>query len=152
MNAPVRSISDAGLSIIKEFEQLRLKAYLPTEDDVPTIGWGHTRGVRLSDVCTLAQAERWIREDCYDAEREVNWRVRVPINQNQFDALVSFVFNVGGANFASSTLLKKLNGADYAGASAEFPRWNKQKGKVLGGLVRRRELERVLFLKPTDTA
>lgn len=123
-----KHIADPGLDIIKESELMRLVAYLPTPNDVPTIGWGHTAGVKLGDKCTVQQAAQWLREDCAWAEREVNRLVTVPLNQNQFDALVSLVFNIGSGNFASSTLLRKLNAGDYAGAANEFPRWNKQKG------------------------
>lgn len=144
-------VAGPGLEIIKDSEQLRLSAYLPTPVDVPTIGYGHTRGVKLGDTCTPEQAEQWLREDCAEAESAVGTLVKAPINQNQFDALVSLVFNIGGGNFASSTLLRKLNAGDYAGAADEFPRWNKQAGVVLGGLVKRRARERELFLTPVIT-
>lgn len=75
--------------------------------------------------------------------------VEVPLNQNQFDALASFTYNLGETNLSSSTLLKKLNAKDYTGASNEFLKWNRAGGKVLNGLVRRREAERNLFLKKT---
>jgi lysozyme len=143
-----RSIQEPGLRIIKHFEKCRLKAYLPTPDDVPTIGWGHTLGVELGDTCSQEQADVWLKEDCQDAENAVNYYVRLPITQNQFDALVSFVFNIGGPRFRASTLLRKLNSGDYAGASAEFPHWRLQKGKVLNGLIKRRAMERELFLTP----
>jgi lysozyme len=123
---------------------------MPTPNDVPTIGWGHTKGVKMGDSCTIMQADEWLREDCRDAENEVNRCVRAIITQNQFDALVSFVFNIGGPNFRASTLLSKLNSGDYAGAAAQFPRWNKQGGVVLNGLTRRRAQEMALFLKPAE--
>lgn len=146
----MRRIAAPGLAIIKSSEALRLKAYLPTKNDVPTIGYGHTRGVQLGDTCTVEQAEKWLREDCWDSENEVNVMVTVPLTQNQFDALVSLVFNIGGPNFQSSTLRKRLNAKLYQQAADQFPRWNKQKGKVLGGLVTRRAKERELFLTPVD--
>lgn len=142
-------VSTPGLNIIKSSEALRLRAYL-CPAGIPTIGWGHTRGVKVGDMCTHLQAEQFLREDCRDAERAVNARVKVPLTQNQFDALVSFVFNVGGGAFASSTMLRKLNAGDYAGAAEQFPRWNKSGGKVLRGLTLRRERERSLFLKPME--
>ncbi|WP_312069487.1 lysozyme, partial [Acinetobacter sp.] len=77
----------------------------------------------------------------------VNNLVKVPLSQNQFDALVSLTYNIGSTAFKNSTLLKKLNAKDYAGAADQFLRWNKGGGKVLKGLVRRREAERALFLK-----
>lgn len=142
-------ISATGLEIIKASEALRLVAYRPTPTDVWTIGWGHTHGVRPGDRCTPAQADQWLAEDCFDAEFEVEEHVTVPLSQSQFDALVSFTYNCGGENLAHSTLLRLLNAGDYAGAAAQFPRWNKDNGKVLPGLVIRREKERHLFLTPT---
>lgn len=144
-------IAEPGLAIIKASEALRLKAYLPTKDDVPTIGYGHTRGVKLGDTCTLEQAEAWLREDCEDAENDVLATVKVPLTQNQFDALVSLVFNIGGKAFRASTLLKRLNAKLYQQAADQFPRWNKQAGKVLNGLTKRRARERSLFLKADGT-
>lgn len=145
----MKRIAAPGLTIIKIFEALRLRAYL-CPAGIPTIGWGHTRGVKMGDTCTYLQAEQWLREDCRDAERAVNARVKVPLTQNQFDALVSFVFNVGGGAFASSTMLRKLNAGDYVGAAEQFPRWNKSGGKVLRGLTLRREREQNLFLKQSE--
>lgn len=148
MKSLVRSIAEPGLDIIRSCESLRLQAYMPTPNDVPTIGYGHTAGVKMGDVCTIQQANTWLREDCADAEKDVNWRVTAPLSQNQFDALVSLVFNIGGTNFAASTLLKRLNARLYPEAADQFLVWNKQAGKVLGGLVKRRARERELFLKP----
>jgi len=133
-------------TLIKKWEQLRLKAYKPTPNDVWTIGWGHTEGVRPHMTITRQQAQEYFESDIEWAERAVNQLVKVPLTQNQFDALVSFVFNVGRGAFASSTMLRKLNNKDYGGAANEFPRWNKQKGKVLRGLVRRRAEEMEVFL------
>lgn len=152
-------VAGPGLEIIKDSEQLRLAAYMPTPNDVPTIGYGHTAGVKMGDTCTPAQAEQWLREDCAEAEAAVNELVKVPLNQNQFDALVSFTFNVGAdidadtiaEGLGDSTLLRKLNAGDYAGAADEFPKWCKQAGIVLGGLVKRRARERELFLTPVIT-
>lgn len=135
--------------IIRDFEKLKLTAYLPTKDDVWTIGYGHTKGVKPGMTITEEQAEIYLKEDVKWAEDAVNKLVKVKLNQNQFDALVSFVFNIGESQFSTSTMLRKLNVGDYEGASNEFPRWNKQKGKVLNGLIRRREMERTLFLTPT---
>lgn len=134
----------AGLALIKRFEGFAAKAYL-CPAGVWTIGYGHTKGVKAGDTCTEAEAEQFLRDDAGSAERPVKSLVRVPLNQNQFDALVSFTFNLGGGNLASSTLLRKLNSADYIGAALEFPRWNKAGGKVLQGLVRRRKAEADLF-------
>jgi lysozyme len=134
-----------------------LKAYMPTKNDVPTIGWGHTKGVKMGDVITPAQAQILFNEDTAWAVAAVNKNVKVGLTQNQFDALVSFVFNVGTGNFKSSTLLRKLNIGKYEEASEQFLRWNKQKNKttgkfeVLKGLTRRRADEMHLFLSVEDT-
>lgn len=139
------NISDAGLNLIKSFEALRLKAYKPTPDDVWTIGYGHTKNVGDGDTCTDGQALNWLREDLGWVESCINKNVKIPLVQNEFDALCSLVFNIGCTAFAGSTLLKLLNNADYDGASAQFGRWNKQEGKELATLTRRREAERELF-------
>ncbi|WP_417764674.1 lysozyme [Shewanella chilikensis] len=131
--------------IIKEFEGLRLEAY-KCPADVWTIGYGHTRAVVPGDVITEKEAEDFLSEDVEDAEDAVNAYVDVKLNQNQFDALVSFVYNLGAGNFRSSTLLRKLNAGDYLGAANEFKRWNKSGGVTLNGLVRRREAEANLFI------
>lgn len=143
-------IGKAGLDIVKLYEQgpeggPALESYL-CPGRVWTIGWGHTKGVRMGQHATLAQCEQWLLEDCADAEKAVNDLVKVPLTQNQFDALVSFVFNVGRGNLANSTLLRLLNAGDYAGAAEQFPRWNKSKGRILNGLVARRADEKALFL------
>lgn len=138
-------ISQAGIEAIKDYEGVRLKAY----DDgvgVWTIGVGHTAGVQRGDVITLEQVDNFLRADLADAEKTVNARVVAPMTQGQFDALVSFVFNVGAGAFAASTLLKKLNARDYDGAADELLRWNKAGGRVLAGLTKRRISERMMFL------
>lgn len=140
-------INKEGLSIIKQCEGCRLKAYL-CPSLIPTIGYGYTTGVKLSDTITQADADRYLLQDLKRFEQAVSALVKVPINENQFSALVSFTFNVGVGNFKSSTLLKKLNLRDYKGCSNEFDRWvygsNK---KPLEGLKKRRKLERELFNK-----
>ena len=135
-----------NLQTIKDSEGLRLKAYLPTKNDVWTIGYGHTHGVYQGMTITEQQAEQFLHEDVKWAEDAVNQYVHVSLTQNQFDALVSFVFNVGTGNFSNSTLLRLLNKGDYKGAADQFLRWNKQKGVVLNGLTTRRKNERALFL------
>lgn len=141
----IMSISPAGIALIQAHEGLRLTAY---RDPVGiwTIGYGSTGGVRRGMTITRDQAVLRLYHDVDDAEATVNNRVTVPLSQSQFDALASFVFNVGGGAFRKSTLLKKINAGDYAGASNEFMRWIKAKGRVLGGLVTRRAAERALFL------
>jgi len=137
-----------NVQMIKDSEALRLTAYLPTPNDRWTIGWGHTSNVSEGMTITEAQAEAFLRDDLAWAENAVNSKVTVGLTQHHFDALVSFVFNIGAGAFASSTLLRKLNAGDYEGAANEFPRWNKQAGKVLGGLVTRRAAEMEYFLRP----
>lgn len=135
------------LNMIKAHEGLRLEAYMPTKRDVPTIGYGHTHTARMGQVITEAQAEHLLRQDVQWVEGVLNSLVEVPLNQNQYDALGSFVYNIGGTAFANSTLLRVLNGGDYSGAADQLLRWDKQKGRTLRGLTRRRREERALFLK-----
>lgn len=140
--------SQRGIALIKSFESLELKAYPdPGTGGKPwTIGWGHTKGVNPGDRITERQAEAFLTEDLAVFELTVNSAVKVPLTQNQFDALVSLAFNIGGANFAGSTLVKKLNAGDPRGAADQFPRWKFASGKEMKGLVRRRAAERELFL------
>lgn len=116
---------------------------------VYTIGYGHTKGVKKGLKITKKEAEAFLREDIEQFENGVNKYVSVPLTQNQFDALVSFVYNVGLGAFKTSTMRKKLNTKDYAGAANEFLRWNKSNGVVLTGLIRRRNAEKTLFEKTT---
>lgn len=133
-----------GLDIVKEAEGLRLSAYL-CPAGIPTIGYGHTKGVKLGDTCTKEQAEKWLENDFFTAKQEVKAVVKVPLRENQLDALASFVFNLGVRKLTQSTLLKKLNAGDYNGAAAEFDKWVFA-GKVkLNGLIKRRAKERQLF-------
>ena len=140
------NISQFGIDAIKDYEGVRLKAY---DDGVGiwTIGVGHTKGVKRGDEITMAQVDEFLRADLEDAESAVRLNVKVPLEQCQFDALVSFVFNVGAVAFKSSTLLKKLNAGGYDGAADEFLRWNKAGGRVLAGLTKRRISERMMFLE-----
>jgi GH24 family phage-related lysozyme (muramidase) len=141
-----KKINQAGLELIKNFEGLKLEAYLcPAK--VPTIGYGTTTGVKMGDRITAAQAEALLRKDVEKFEAAVRKLVTVPLNDNQFSALVSFTYNLGAGALQKSTLLKLLNQGDYESASQEFLKWNKAGGKVLTGLVRRRQAEQALFLK-----
>lgn len=144
-------INDNALELIKRFEGLRLTAY-KCPAGVWTIGYGHTANVLRGQRCTEIQAELWLMDDLREAEQAVDDLVKVPLTDNQRGALVSFVFNVWAGNFIASTLLKKLNAGDYAGAADEFRRWNKAGGKVLAGLTRRRDAEAALFLSPGPVA
>jgi lysozyme len=136
--------SQAGLDLIKKYEGLRLEAYL-CPAGVWTIGYGSTKDVKRGDKITTQQALQCLLDDVQGAESAVHRLVKVSITQGQFDALVSFVFNLGSANLASSTLLKKLNAGDYSGAAKEFRRWVFAGGKRLAGLVKRRADEEALF-------
>ncbi|MDQ9128540.1 lysozyme [Serratia fonticola] len=135
-----------GLNLIKHFEGLRLQAY-QCSARAWTVGYGHTVGVRPNDVITEGEADNFLRQDIANSEQVVNMNVHVPLTQNQFDALVSFVFNLGIGSFLASTLIKKLNSGDYGGSAEEFLRWIHVNGKKIPGLVRRREAEKSLFLK-----
>lgn len=137
-------VSDKAIALIKDFESLQLKAYL-CPANIWTIGYGHTRNVKQGDEISVYQAERYLRADLVQFEQDVNRLVRVPLTQGQYDALISFVFNVGCRAFSTSTLLKKLNSRDYDGAANEFARWKFAKGRALPGLERRRLLEKRLF-------
>lgn len=134
-----------------------LKAYLDTAG-VPTIGWGHTKDVRLGMVCSVEQAEAWWKEDTAEACGAVESLVKAPLNDHQFSALALFVLNVGRSAFAASTLLKRLNASppDYASVPEELAKWKyvtdpvTKKKVVSNGLVNRRALETALWLLPDD--
>jgi len=152
-NAKHQPVRVERIDEIKKWEALRLRAYLPTPFDVWTIGYGHTSTAYEGMVITEAEAERLLRKDLAWVRAAIAKHVDVPLSQEQYDALASFIFNLGEANFRSSTLLRKLNASDYVGAANEFPKWNKQRqgGKLveLRGLTRRRAHERELFLEGT---
>ena len=145
VSATSGSINDVGLRLIKDFEGLRLNAYQDAVG-VWTIGYGHTNTAYPGQRITTAQATALLRQDVANFENAVNRAVRVPLNENQFAALVSFAYNVGSGALNSSTLLRRLNAGDTFGAANEFLRWNRAGGRVLAGLTRRREAERSLFL------
>ncbi len=144
-------ISNSGLDKLKRSEALRLKPYLDSAGKW-TIGWGHL--IKLpsenylldKDGISEAQATELLRQDLATAEDSVNRLVEVPLNGNQFDALVSFVYNVGSGAFRDSTLLKVLNAGDYSGAASQFARWRYAGGLINAGLEARRERERTEFI------
>lgn len=142
-------VSPRGLKLIQEYEGLRLKAY---QDSVGvwTIGYGSTKGVRPGDEITEAQAIELLAADVDRHADGVLRAVDVPLNQNQFDALVSFTFNVGVGALQRSTLLRKLNAGEYTEAANQLMRWVHAGGQELRGLVRRREAERKLFMEPVE--
>ena len=145
--------SEKGIRLIKQFEGCRLTAYPDpgTGGDPWTIGYGWThpvdgKPVRQGMTIDEVTADRLLKTGLVGYENDVLKVVRVKLTQGQFDALVSFAYNVGSRALSTSTLLKKLNAGDIKGAADEFLRWNKAGGKVLNGLTRRREAERALFL------
>lgn len=147
-------INDRGLELVKVFEGLRLEAY---QDSVGiwTIGYGTTSDivpVRPGMVITESQAEMFLRQGLVRFEEDVAQLVKVPLTSDQFSALVVFTYNVGPGSLSQSTLRRKLNDGDYAGAAEEFLRWNKAGGEELPGLTRRRRAERALFLSQDYSA
>lgn len=136
--------SKTGVKLIKDFEGLRTKAYLDAVG-VPTIGYGTTSGVKMGTVITEAQAETYLQADLRKFEDAVSRLVKVPLKQAQFDALVSFTYNLGEGNLKSSTLLRVLNNGRYDLVPDQMLRWNKAGGKVLKGLTERRAAEATLF-------
>ena len=133
-----------GKDLLKFFEGCKLVAY---QDSVGvwTIGYGHTKGVTPGMTITQEEAEQMLESELAEYEGYVEKYVTVPLTQNQFDALVVWVYNLGPTNFRNSTLLKELNSGNYNAAGTEIKRWNKAGGKVLAGLVKRREAEAELF-------
>lgn len=136
-----------AVELVKGFEGLATKAYLCPAGK-PTIGYGHTGNVRPEDTITEAEAEKLLEKDLAGFEIGVKKLVKVPLNENQLAALVSFAYNVGLGNFQNSTLLKQLNEGHYELAADQLLRWTKAAGKELAGLVRRRAAERAVFLTP----
>ncbi|APG16281.1 lysozyme [Kosakonia radicincitans] len=141
----------AGLTLIKSFEGLSLEKY---RDAVGkwTIGYGHLilPNENFPQALSKVEAEDLLRADLGMTERGVHRLVTVDLNQNQFDALVAFAFNVGLGNLQNSTLLRLLNQGQYQEAADQLPRWNKAGGKILAGLTRRRDAERALFMAPVN--
>lgn len=125
----------------------KLAAYLDT-GGVATIGYGHTHGVHLGDTCTVDQALQWLHEDADDAERDVNGLVKTPLTQNEYDALVDFVFNIGTEQFTNSTLLRLLNQDQHELAALEFRKWRFDNHVEIPGLLVRRVKTKDLFLTP----
>jgi GH24 family phage-related lysozyme (muramidase) len=143
----VTSISPAGLNLIKDFEGLRLSTY-KCASGIDTIGYGSTGShVKPGMQITQSEADALLAKDLVRFEQAVDSAVKVPINQSQFDALVSFAFNCGVGALQESTLLRLLNQRDYIGAAAQFDRWVKGPNGPLPGLVRRRDAEEALFRK-----
>jgi len=143
--------SQPGEALTEQFEGCRLAAYQDSAG-VWTIGYGHTQGVVEGMTCTEMQAFAWLQEDLLTVEKQINRDItvpltqgKVPLTQEEFDALVDFGFNLGCHALESSTLWKKLNAGDFKGAAAEFPKWDHAGGKEVAGLLRRRLAEQALF-------
>lgn len=150
-----KPVCQAAVDLVKHFEGLYLKAYL-CPAGVPTIGYGHTAGVKMGQTITADQADGLLASDLTDAAGRVDALVKVPLNDDQRGALSSFVFNLGAGSLQSSTLLKLLNAGDYAGAAGQFGRWVyatvNGKPTRLPGLVARRAAEAALFQSQTAQA
>ena len=138
------NISREGIALIKKFEGCELQAY-KCPAGVWTIGYGHTKDVKEGDRINKDEANHLLEEEMIEYESYVNDMVDVELNQNQFDSLCTFCYNLGPHNLKSSTLLKVLNDKKYHEVPAQIKRWNKAGGKVLDGLVKRREAEALLF-------
>jgi lysozyme len=138
-------ISQKGIDLIKGFENFSAVVY-PCPSGFPTIGWGHRikNGERFTSI-TEAEAEEILRADLDFFENIIEKNVKVPLSQNQFDALVSFAMNNRVKSFLESTLLRYLNKKDYKGAAQQFNRWIYANGKPLNGLIKRRAKEREVF-------
>lgn len=137
--------SETGIDLIKHYEGLQLNPYLCPAGK-PTIGYGHTGpDVVFGITITEADADKLLREDLHFSEKGVQTYTHVPLTQGQFDALVSFTYNLGVGALRDSTLLKKVNARDVEGAAAEFGKWVHGGGRVLPGLIKRRAAEAALF-------
>jgi GH24 family phage-related lysozyme (muramidase) len=147
----MRRINQEGLQIIKDCESLKLKAYF-CPAGVPTIGWGHTKGVKIGDIITEAQAEQYLADDLDNFEKGVDTMLTHNATDNQFSACVSLAFNVGLSNFSISNVRKFTNEGKPEQAQAYFKSFVRGGGVVLPGLVKRREMERKLFIKPDKPA
>lgn len=152
-------VNDATLKLITEFEGFVPNWYPDPAHGwkVPTCCYGHTDAAgepkyaaTKNKTFTAAEGLEMLRRDLGQYEASVKKYVKVPLNSNQLGALVSFTYNLGAANLASSTLVRKLNAGDYEGAAGQFPRWNRANGAVLAGLTRRRNAEAALFRKPVS--
>ena len=142
-----RKITQDGLDFIQDVEGCKLYAYLDT-GGVWTIGVGHTGPEVVKGLtCSMEQALQWLKEDSEEAQEGIRRLVKGLLTQNQFNALVSFVFNVGVSAFSKSTMLKFINKGDFDGAAKEFTKWNKDNGKEILGLTKRRILEQSVFEK-----
>jgi len=138
--------SPAGIKLIQSFEQCRLTAYLPTPNDKPTIGWGSTGAdIKMGMTWTQAECDQRFAADLGKFAKGVSTALTGEASQGQFDAMVSLAYNIGLGAFKASTLLRLHNAADFTAADAQFAVWNKQAGKILAGLTRRRAAEAAMY-------
>jgi lysozyme len=135
------ALSAATLVGIAVHEGYRDTAYIPVPGDVPTIGFGTTGGVKMGDRITPPQALVRALQDVQKFEGALKQCVKVPLHQHEYDAYISLSYNIGSGAFCKSTLVRKLNAQDYAGACQEILRWDNFQGKPLKGLTLRREKE-----------
>jgi len=146
----IRELDEDGVSMIARFEGFRDRIYKDSAG-LPTIGYGHLlkKGEEKKYLMGIREPEarELLRQDVAEAEKAVNSSVTVSLSRNQYNALVSFVFNVGRGNFEKSTLLKKVNAGDPEGAAKEFLKWNRAGNRVVKGLTNRRKVEAALFEK-----
>jgi len=139
--------SGEGIALIKKFEGCKLDAY-QCSADVWTIGFGTTQGVKKGATCSQDEAETFLANDLCQFEQSILKMVDVSLKQNEFDALISWIYNLGATNFSESTLLRRINDntdSSRADIPYQIKRWNRAGGKVLDGLVRRREAEALLW-------
>lgn len=137
--------SQACRDLIASFEGLRFTAY-KDQNGIPTIGYGHTDGVQMGDICNKQQAEEWLDEDLEEVDQALARLVNVPLTQNQYDALASLVYNIGAEHFSGSTVRRRLNQGNFQAAADAMMMWRYAGGEVSIGLLHRREAERKLFL------
>lgn len=142
-------MTDLAEEIIKKFEGLKLKAYQDSAG-VWTIGYGETKNVSPGMQISIDQADKYLKARLSVLEEEIQTLVKVPLNNNQLSALESFCYNLGIGAFAGSTMLRLINKEDFKGAVAEFHKWIYVKGKIIQGLVNRRDAEKKLFSTPTE--
>ena len=148
-------IKKAAIDLIKEFEGFRAKAYLDPVG-ILTIGYGTTAAAgvgiipRLGMTITEAEAERYLMAAVDKFAAQIAPKITAPINENEFGAFVSLAYNIGPSAFGKSSALRKFNAGDKSGAASAFLLWNKAGGKVMQGLIRRRNAERALFMRPVN--
>ena len=152
MRFPISSLqpSEEGVSLIKQFEGFKSEAYLDMVG-VPTIGYGHTLNVKLGDVINEKGASSLLKEELVSTYHPIlNKACKVPLNQSEYDAYLSLIYNIGGGNFTHSTLLQKLNNSEYEDAAFQILIWTRAGGKVVQGLVNRRRTEYTHCIREFD--